>query len=119
MGGVDLSDQRVGTYRRHMKSLTFVDIQIFYHFLRLSVVQAFVIYKELNPESKKDQRSFTVDVIDGLIAGRCFKKKRKDVKSFTTRRCQIPKRTESCSRKVGNCIYVPSSHQEGYHILLL
>ncbi|XP_014680853.1 PREDICTED: piggyBac transposable element-derived protein 4-like [Priapulus caudatus] len=75
MGGVDLSDQRVSTYRRHMKSLTWY-LQIFYHFLRLSVVQAFIIYKELNPGNKIDQKNFTTEVIDGLVAGRSFIKKK-------------------------------------------
>ena len=41
MGGVDLSDQRVGTYRRHMKSMTCY-LQLFFHLLELSAVQAYL-----------------------------------------------------------------------------
>ena len=42
MGGVDISDQRVATYRRHMKRLTWY-LQLFHHMFRLSVIQSYII----------------------------------------------------------------------------
>ena len=75
MGGVDLSDQRVGTYRRHMKSLTWY-LQIFFHMFHLSVVQSFILYKKLHPDGKSTQRKFTLNLIDELIGGRTYLSKR-------------------------------------------
>ena len=73
MGGVDLSDQRVSTYRRHMKSLTWY-LQLFYHMFGLIVVQAYLLSQQAKPDKKLTQRAFTLAVIDGLIAGRRFTK---------------------------------------------
>ena len=75
MGGVDLSDQRVGTYRRHMKSLTWY-LQIFFHMFHLSVVQSFILYKQLHPDVKITQRKFTLNLIDELIGGLTYLSKR-------------------------------------------
>ena len=66
MGGVDLSDQRIGTYRRHMKSCTWY-LQIFFHFLNLCVVQSFLIYKSLHTGTKMTLRMFTLQLISALI----------------------------------------------------
>ena len=75
MGGVDLSDQRVSTYRRHMKSLTWY-LQVFFHLLQLSGVQAFLLHAEMHPAAKESQHKFFVKLIDGLIGGRTFTQKR-------------------------------------------
>ena len=74
MGGVDLSDQRVSTYRRHVKSLTWY-LQVFFHLMHLSCVQAYLLHQQLHPESKKSQLNFFLELIDGLVAGRTFVKK--------------------------------------------
>ena len=74
MGGVDLSDQRVSTYRRHVKSLTWY-LQVFFHITHLSCEQAYLLHRELHPESKKSQLNFFLELIDGLVAGRTFVKK--------------------------------------------
>ena len=70
MGGVDLSDQRVGTYRRHMKSLTWY-LQLFFHILELSAVQASLLHKELHGDVMT-QRVFFLGLIDELIGGRSY-----------------------------------------------
>jgi len=75
MGGVDLSDQRVSSYRRHMKSLTWY-LQVFFHLLQLSAVQAFLLHRELHPTKKVSQLKFFGGLIDGLISGRTFVLKR-------------------------------------------
>ncbi|KAI0218647.1 PiggyBac transposable element-derived protein 5 [Lamellibrachia satsuma] len=75
MGGVDLSDQRVSSYRRHMKSLTWY-LQVFFHLVQLSGVQAFLLHRELHPARNKAQLKFFVALIDGLVAGRTFTQKR-------------------------------------------
>ena len=75
MGGVDLSDQRVSTYRRHMKSLTWY-LQVFFHLLQLSGVQAFLLHAEMHPAAMESQHKFFVKLIDGLIGGRTFTQKR-------------------------------------------
>ena len=74
MGGVDLSDQRVSTYRRHVKSLTWY-LQVFFHLMHLSSVQAYLLHRELHPESKKSQLNILLELTDGLIAGRRFVQK--------------------------------------------
>ncbi|KAK6167110.1 hypothetical protein SNE40_021213 [Patella caerulea] len=75
MGGVDLSDQRVASYRRHMKSLTWY-LQIFFYLLRLSAVQAFLLYRKTHKDSKLSQYDFFVKLSEGLIGGRSFTKKK-------------------------------------------
>ena len=75
MGGVDLSDQRVSTYWRHMKSLIWY-LQVFFHLLQLSGVQAFLLHAEMHPAAKESQHKFFVKLIDGLIGGRTFTQKR-------------------------------------------
>ena len=70
MCGVDLSDQRVGTYRRHMKFCTWY-LQVFFHFLNLCVVQSFLIYKSLHTGTK-----MTLQFISALIGGRTYTHKR-------------------------------------------
>ena len=73
MGGVDLSDQRVGSYSRHMKSLTWY-LQLFFYMVNLCVVQAFILYKKLHPDSKMTQRECHLEVIDALTGGRTYTK---------------------------------------------
>ena len=68
MGGVDLLDQRVGTYRRHMKSLTWY-MQLFFHILEISAVQAYLLHKELHNDGMT-QRVFFIGLIDVLIGSR-------------------------------------------------
>ena len=75
MGGVDLSHQRVSSYRRHMKSLTWY-LQVFFHLVQLSGVQAFLLHRELHPTKNETQLKFFVAMIDGLISGRTFAQKR-------------------------------------------
>ncbi|KAK2159268.1 hypothetical protein LSH36_155g01044 [Paralvinella palmiformis] len=74
MGGVDLSNQRVSSYRRHMKSLTWY-LQVFFHIVQLSGVQAYLLHKEMNPEKSNNQFGFFLELIDGLVAGRSFIRK--------------------------------------------
>ena len=69
MGGVDISDQRVATYRRHMKSLTWY-VQLFHHMFRLSVIQSYIVYQKTGHTTT--QRDFTLKIIDGLIGGRTY-----------------------------------------------
>jgi len=71
MGGVDLSDQRISTYRRHMKSLTWY-LQIFFHLVELSAVQAYLLHRELHPGTTVTQHAFLLSLIDGLIGGRTY-----------------------------------------------
>lgn len=73
MGGVDLSDQRIATYRRHMKSLTWY-LQIFY-LLDLAANQAYLVHKRLHPDSKIRQFTYVLQVVDGLIGGRTYVKR--------------------------------------------
>ena len=70
MGGVDLSDQRVGTYRRHMKSLTWY-LQLFFHILELSAVQAYLLHKELHDDGMT-QRVLFLGLIDEFIGDRSY-----------------------------------------------
>ena len=69
MGGVDISDQRVATYRRHMKSLTWY-LQLFHNMFRLSVIQSYIVYQKTGHITT--QRDFTLKIIDGLIGGRTY-----------------------------------------------
>ena len=71
MGGVDLSDQRVATYRRHIKSLTWY-MQIFFHMFQLTAVQAFLLHRELHHDSKMTQHDFFLKLIDGLVGGHTY-----------------------------------------------
>ena len=71
MCGVDLSDQRVATYRRHIKSLTWY-MQIYFHMFQLTVVQAFLLHRELHHDSKMTQHDFFLKLIDGLVGGRTY-----------------------------------------------
>ena len=61
----------MSTYRHHMKSLTWY-LQIFYHLLELSAVQAYLLHRELHPASKMTQHTFRLQVADGLIGGRTY-----------------------------------------------
>ncbi|KAK2143563.1 hypothetical protein LSH36_831g00039 [Paralvinella palmiformis] len=74
MGGVDLSNQRVSSYRRHMKSLTWY-LQVFFHIVQLSGVQAYLLHKEMNPGKSNNQFGFFLELIDGLVAGCSFIRK--------------------------------------------
>ena len=68
---VDLSDQRVATYRRHIKSLTWY-MQIYFHMFQLTAVQAFLLHRELHHDSKMTQHDFFLKLIDGLVGGRTY-----------------------------------------------
>ena len=75
MGGVDLSYRRVETYRCDIKSLSWY-LQIFFHMFYLSVVQSFILCKQLHPDVKITQRKFTLKLIGELIGGRTYVSKR-------------------------------------------
>ena len=75
MGGVDLSDQLVASYRRHMKSYTWY-LQVFFHLVQLSGVQSYILHNELHPDAKLTQNKFLESLIEGLIGGRTYTQKR-------------------------------------------
>ena len=75
MGGVDLSDQLVSSYRRHMKSYTWY-LQVFFHLVQLSAVQSYILHNELHPDAKLTQKKFIESLIEGLIGGRTYTQKR-------------------------------------------
>ncbi|KAK2154754.1 hypothetical protein LSH36_258g02036 [Paralvinella palmiformis] len=54
MEGVDLSNQWVSSYRRHMKSLTWY-LQVFFHIVQLSGVQAYLLHEAMNPGKSNNQ----------------------------------------------------------------
>ena len=72
MGGVHLSGQRVATYRRHIKSLTWY-MQIYFHMFQLTAVQAFLLHRELHHDSKMTQHDFFLKLIDGLVGGHTYR----------------------------------------------
>ena len=74
MGGVNLSNHRVSSYRHHMKSLTWY-LQVFFHIVQLSGVQAYLLHKEMNPEKSNNQFGFFLELTDGLVAGHSFTRK--------------------------------------------
>ena len=75
MGGVDLSDQLVSSYRRHMKSYAWY-LQVFFLLVQLSGVQSYILHNELHPDAKLTQKKFLESLIEGLIGGRTYMQKR-------------------------------------------
>ena len=65
----------VGTYRRHMKSCTWVLTNIL-PLLEPLCGTIFLIYKSLHTGTKMTQRMFTLQLISALIGGRTYTHKR-------------------------------------------
>ena len=75
-GGVDLADQRIATYKKHLKTSTWY-LALFYHCLEQSCLNAFVV-DQANPvhvRPKCTQLQFCEDLMTKLIGGRSYVKK--------------------------------------------
>ena len=76
MGGVDLADQRIATYKKHLKTSTWY-LALFYHCLEQSCLNAFIV-EQATPahvRPKRTQLQFHEDLMTQLIGGRSYVKK--------------------------------------------
>ena len=76
MGGVDLSDQRIATYKKHLKTSTWY-LALFYHCLEQCCLNAFIA-EQATPahvKPKRTQLQFREDLMSQLIGGRSYVKK--------------------------------------------
>ena len=76
MGGVDLADQRIATYKKHLKISTWY-LALFYHCLEQSCLNAFIV-EQATPAHVRPQRTqlqFREDLMSQLIGGRSYVKK--------------------------------------------
>lgn len=76
MGGVDLADQRIATYKKHLKTSTWY-LALFYHCLEQSCLNAFIV-EQATPahvRPKCTQLQFREDLMTQLIGGRSYVKK--------------------------------------------
>ena len=76
MGGVDLADQRIATYKKHLKTSTWY-LALFYHCLEQSCLNAFIV-EQATPahvRPKRTQLQFREDLMTQLIGGRSYVKK--------------------------------------------
>lgn len=76
MGGVDLADQRIATYKKHLKTSTWY-LALFYHCLEQSCLNAFIV-EQATPahvRPKRTQLQFHEDLMTQSIGGRSYVKK--------------------------------------------
>lgn len=76
MGVVDLADQRIATYKKHLKTSTWY-LALFYHCLEQSCLNAFIV-EQATPahvRPKRTQLQFREDLMTQLIGGRSYVKK--------------------------------------------
>lgn len=67
MGGVDLSDQNVACYDVDRKSLKWWK-KVFYKLLMMTVVNAWIIYKEIKHRDSLPLKSFTVALAEQMVS---------------------------------------------------
>ena len=76
MGGVDIGDQRIGTYKKHFRTSTWY-LALSYYCLEQCCLNAFV-YEQATPlhhQPKRTQLKFQVNLAEQLIGGRTYVKK--------------------------------------------
>lgn len=76
MGGVDLADQRIATYKKHFKTSTWY-LALFYHCLEQSCLNAFIV-EQATPahvKPKRTQLQFRQDLAKQLVGGKSYVKK--------------------------------------------
>lgn len=73
MGCVDKADMLKSTYELNRKSKKWWH-RIFWHFLDVTIVNSFIIYKQQKPDSQMHLKEFRLTFADELI-GHCSKKK--------------------------------------------
>ena len=66
MGGVDKADQYYQYYKHPHRSGKWWK-RILFHLLDVCITNAYVVYKEAHPDTKKDTLDFRLDIIDGLL----------------------------------------------------
>lgn len=77
MGGVDLGDQRIGTYKKHFKTSTWY-MPLFFHCLEQACLNAFIV-EQATPshyKPKRTQLQFRSQLSEQLIGGRSYVKKK-------------------------------------------
>ena len=67
MGGVDLTDQMISAYDATRKALKWYR-KLVIHFVQISMLSAFILYKKANAGSKMRFMKFQMQVIKSLIA---------------------------------------------------
>jgi len=76
IGGVDLADQRIATYKKHFKTSTW-NLALFYHCLEQSCLIAFIV-EQATPayvKLKHTQLQFCQDLAKQLVGGKSYLKK--------------------------------------------
>ena len=67
MSGVDLMDQKLGTYANQHKVQKWYQV-IFQRFLQTALLNGYVVFQDANPDSKMTVIQFREKVIDGLLS---------------------------------------------------
>ncbi|XP_064619519.1 piggyBac transposable element-derived protein 4-like [Lineus longissimus] len=75
IGGVDTFDQLLQSYEYQHKSQKWY-MPLYHRVREIALVNGFILYKTVNPDSNKTSKEFRYDVIDGLLDGTQSSRKR-------------------------------------------
>ena len=99
MGGVDLSDQLKSYYAIDMRCRYKYYLRVIFDIVDTTVVNGYLNFKKLNPQSKMSHLEFRQEVVRGLICGHSSRKYK-----FPS----APIKRSMCKTRLENCEHLPN-----------